>query len=168
AYELTVVVSDTAGTPMAGAAVSEVFYGARPAACLSCNIPWGNFVAGVSDVSGSYTGNFVASPEAMNSWSGFAHTYGYIVVRKPGYETDRRWVAGTATTFTQAMHLRTQRKIESGDSLALAIASTDPVFQDLDTEPALYPGLVCRTFLVHATSAGTLIVNAVPADANGA
>src|SRR5215510_6725089 len=43
-FQLTLLVTDTAGTPLPDVKVFEEYYGARPSSCLSCNIPWGNFV----------------------------------------------------------------------------------------------------------------------------
>jgi len=162
AFQLTMLVTDDAGAPIPGASVTEIYYGARPSGCIGCNIPYGGYVAGVTDPLGSYVGDFVAAPEGESSFSGTPHTFAYIIAQKANYETDRRFVSGTSTTFTQTVHLRAMRQVSAGDSLSFTIASTDPVFQDFDTAPALFGTLVCRSVLVKVTSDGLLTVDAVP------
>ena len=165
AFHLTMLVTDDAGTPTPGASVTEIYYGAAPPGCTVCNVPYGNFVAGVTDASGSYVGDFVAAPEGESSLSGTPHTFAYVIAKKANYETDRRFVSGTSTTFTQTVHLHAMRQLPAGDSLSLTIASTDPVFQELDTAPP-FDISVCRSVLVKATSDGLLTVDAVPVDAS--
>src|SRR5262249_50494467 len=94
AFQLTVLVTDDSGSAMPGVFVEEDYYGARPANCLSCNIPYGNSVTGNTDNSGSYVGHFVAAPEGMNGFAGMNHVFGYVVARRASYETGRRWVTG--------------------------------------------------------------------------
>jgi hypothetical protein len=162
AFQLTVLVTDDSGSAMGGASVEEVYYGARPANCQSCNIPFGNAVTGSTNNTGSYVGHFVADPDGMDEFAGMNHVYGYVVVSQPNYETNRRWVTGTTTSFTEPMQLHRIKQLTAGDSLAFAIADTDPVYQELDTSPAEFPYIYCRSFLVNAAADGTLSVNVVP------
>lgn len=166
AFQLTTLVTDDAGMPIPGARVYEEYYGARPSGCLSCNIPYGNYVAGTADSTGAFTGHFVAAPEAMDAWAGGEHAFAYVVTARANYETDRRFVLGTATSFTQPVHLHAMQKATSGDSVTLSIAPTDPVYQELDTSPASSASIVCRSVHVLAAADGVLQVNAVPADAS--
>ena len=167
AFQLTMLVTDDSGTAIPGASVAEIYYGARPPGCIGCNVPYGNYVAGVTDASGSYVGGFVAAPEGESGFSGTPHTFAYVTAQKAGYETDRRFVSGTSTTFTQTVHLHAMRQVTAGDSLSFTIASTDPVYQELDTTPPLGGGaLMCRSVLVKVTSDGLLTVDAVPVDAS--
>jgi len=159
-YQLSVLVKDDAGNPVLGASVENVYYGARLPGCLSCNIPYGNYVAGFTDAAGSFTGHFVADPEGLNGWAGGLHAYAYVVAHRTGYETDRRFVMGTPTSFTQPVLLRAIKQVSVGDSVALTIASTDPVFQELDTSPAEDGTFICRTFLLVAPAGGVLTVTA--------
>ena len=168
AFQLTVLVTDDSGSAMTGVSVEEDYYGARPSNCPSCNIPYGNFVTGTTDGTGSYVGHFVADPDGMDSFAGMSHVYGYVVARQANYETDRRWVANTSTSFTQPMHLHRLKQLTAGDSLAFAISDTDPVYQALDTSPAEFPNIWCRSFLVNATADGTLTVSAVLASSGAA
>jgi len=160
-FQLTTLVTDDAGTPTSGASVTEIYYGAAPPGCSGCNIPYGNFVAGVTDASGSYIGNFVAAPEGESQFSGTAHTFAYVTATKANYETDRRFVSGTSTTFTQTVHLHPMRQVSAGDSASFTIASTDPVYQALDTAPP-FSVSECRSILVKVASDGLLTVDAVP------
>jgi Big-like domain-containing protein len=162
AFQLTVLVTDDSGSAMTGVSVEEDYYGARPAGCQSCNIPYGNFVTGTTDGTGSYVGHFVADPDGMDSFAQLNHVFGYVVARQANYETNRRWVTGTSTSFTQPMQLHRIKQLTAGDSLAFAIADTDPVYQALDTSPAEFANIWCRSFLVSATADGTLSVNVVP------
>jgi hypothetical protein len=162
AFQLTVFVTDDAGKPVPGASVENVYYGARPADCLVCNIPYGNYVSGTTDNAGSFTGRFVADPEAMDSWAVAVHAFAYVVASSPNFETDRRFVIGTTPPFAQPLHLHAMREVAAGDSVSLTIASTDPVFQALDTSPAEFGTTVCRSVRVRAATDGVLSVNAVP------
>jgi hypothetical protein len=162
-FQLTALVTDDSGRAMPGVAVEEDYYGARPPNCPYCNIPYGNFVTGTTGAAGSYVGHFVADPDALDDFAQRNHAFAYVVARQANYETDRRWVVGTATTFTQPMRLRLINRLTAGDSLAFTIADSDPVYQELDTTPGEFGNIWCRSFLVTATADGTLSVNVVPA-----
>jgi hypothetical protein len=168
AFDLSVLATDDAGNPMSAASVEEVYYGARPAGCLSCNIPYGGFVSGTADGTGSFTGHFIASPEAMNGFAGSAHAFAYVVTSSQNFETDRRFVLGTTPSFTEPVHLHAMREVVAGDSLFVTIASTDPVYQELDTSPALSGATVCRSVRVRAMTDGVLSVNAAPVGSSAA
>ncbi len=159
-YQLSVVVKDDAGNPVPGVGVVNVYYGARPDDCSVCNVPYGGFVHGTTDAAGSFTGHFIADPEGLDSWAFGDHAYAYVVAARPGYETDRRFVFGQTTSFTQPVHLRAIQQVTAGDSVALTIASTDPVYQELDTSPAEDGTFICRAFLLVAPAAGVLTVTA--------
>jgi hypothetical protein len=75
AFQLSVLVTDDAGNPIPGASVENIYYGARPSGCFSCNIPYGGFVSGTADATGSFTGHFVADPEALDGFAGAAHAF---------------------------------------------------------------------------------------------
>ena len=145
--------------------MTEIYYGARPPECIECNIPYGNHVAGATDASGSYVGGFVAAPEGESGFSRVPHTFAYVIAQKANYETDRRFVSGTSTTFTQTVHLHAMRQVSAGDSLSFTIASTDPIYQALDTAPPFSGVSMCRSVLVKVTSDGLLTVDAVPVNA---
>ena len=161
AFQLAVVTTNDSGSPVPGATVQQIYYGARPAGCVTCNIPYGGFVLGATNSAGSFVGGFTADPEAMDGFVGANHAYAYVITHSPNYETDRQFVIGTATSFTQAAHLHTMKQIAAGDSLSVTISPGDPVYQELDTAPALIPNTLCRSFRVVAGSDGTLTVNAV-------
>lgn len=163
AFQLSALVTDDAGNPIVGADVAEVYYGARPPACLDCNIPFGGFVRGTTDGTGSFIGHFAAAPEAMNAWAGGVHAFAYVVTSRPNYETDRRFVLGSATSVVQPIRLHASRLVTAGDSVSLMISSTDPVYQELDTSPASDGTFLCRTVRVRAAADGVLSVTAVPA-----
>jgi hypothetical protein len=57
--------------------------------------------------------------------------------------------------------LHALREIAAGDFITVAIASTDPVYQELDTSPASSATTVCRSIRVRVASDGVLAVNAV-------
>ena len=160
AFQLSVLVTDDAGNPIPGAFVDNVYYGARPPGCLFCNIPFGHDVSGTADGMGSYTGHFVTAPEGMDGFAGAAHAFAYAIVSSPNFETDRRFVLGTTPSFSEPIHLHAMREIAAGDSVSVTIASTDPVYQELDTTPAFSGTLVCRSVRIRVTTAGVLAVNA--------
>ena len=160
AFQLTIVATNDSGTPVPGATVQQIYYGARPAGCVTCNIPYGGFVLGATNSAGSFVGGFTAAPEGMDGFVGVNHAYAYVITHSPNYETDRQFVIGTATSFTQAAHLHAMKQITAGDSLSVTISPGDPVYQELDTAPALIPNTLCRSFRVTAASDGTLTVNA--------
>ncbi|HEV8449163.1 MAG TPA: Ig-like domain-containing protein [Gemmatimonadaceae bacterium] len=162
AFQLTVLVTDDSGSAMTGVSVEEVYYGARPSDCPSCNIPYGNVVEGTTGNTGSYVGHFVADPDGLDGFADMNHVFAYVVTRQANYETNRRWVVGTSASFTQPMQLHRIKQLTAGDSLAFAIADTDPVYQELDTSPAEFGNIWCRSFLVNATADGTLSLNVVP------
>lgn len=162
AFQLSVLVTDDAGNPIPGTSVENIYYGARPSGCLSCNIPYGGFVLGTADASGSFTGHFVAAPEGMDGFAGAAHAFAYVVVQSPNFETDRRFVLGTTPSFAEPIHLHAMREIAAGDSMFVTIASTDPVYQELDTSPASSGTTVCRSVRIRAATDGVLWVSAVP------
>jgi hypothetical protein len=161
AFQLTVVATNDSGSPVPGATVQQIYYGARPAGCVTCNIPYGGFVLGATNSAGSFVGGFTAAPEGMDGFVGVSHAYAYVITRALNFETDRQFVIGTATSSTQAANLRTMKQIVAGDSLSVTISPGDPVYQELDTAPALVPNTLCRSFRVTAGSDGTLTVSAI-------
>lgn len=162
AFQLSVLVTDDAGRPIPGASVEDSYYGARPSGCLACNIPYGNFVRGVADSTGSFTGHFVAAPEGMDGFAGAAHAFAYVVARSPDFETDRRYVLGTTPSFREPIHLHAMHEIAAGDSMSVTITSTDPVFQAFDTSPGSLATDVCRSVRIRAATDGVLSVTVVP------
>jgi hypothetical protein len=165
AFQVSVAVTDDAGNPVPGASVETMYYGPRPSGCFSCNIPYGSIVTGSSDGSGLVTAHFVAAPEAMDEFAGAPNAFAYLVTSSPNFETDRRFVVGATPPFSEPVHLHPMRELTTGDSAAVTIASTDPVYQELDTTPASFATTVCRSVRLRVTTSGVLSVNVVAADA---
>src|SRR5262249_35721830 len=122
-----------------------------------------NLVWGTADATGSFTGQFVAAPEAMNVWAGAAHAFAYVVAASPNFETDRRFVLGTTPIAAQPLRLHAMRDHNTPHPASITIASTDPVYQAVDTDPTfVHANIVCRSIRLHVTTDGMLSVNAVP------
>lgn len=166
AYQLSVHATDDAGVPLAGGNVSVYYYGGRLPSCFSCILPYGNSVVGTTDPAGTFTGNFVATPDGFDEVASGdagtpqAHTFSYVTVQDlPNYETDRRFVQGTLTTTTLTSRLHPLLQVTGGDSLPLTIAATDPLYQDPTTAAGATIGYVSRSLRVHASAEGFLTIN---------
>jgi hypothetical protein len=133
AYEVAGVVVDTAGAPVAGAVVT--FSGSARETRETVTDP---------------TGAFKQIVEARQS--GIVATVG-----KAGYEVTRQWISLNVDRVTsQTLRLHEIQRIDSGQSLRLALAPDDP--------GCAFELYLCRTVRVGSTLTGTLVLEVIPDD----
>lgn len=154
AYEVTGMVIDEDGRPLASAAVAFDFVSPdNPSRFAQPQVR--------TDAAGYYLISFTAAPGA------YAGSVAFTRANKDGYEADNRWFrAETDGSHTLNFHLYRSRRLTAGETTTVAIAPDDSIcfnnFHD-------FPGLgdyICRTVRIMAPIDGVMTIEAISV-ANG-
>ena len=159
-YQLSGLVTDEAGSPIAGAVV-EVDHGAVQGSSTTSFCPsFGAFcwLSTRTNASGEYSMEVEAGPLAASGAIGhqYAPGIGYIYSFAPGYETNVQWVPPGGPLLVQNLQLRPERPIRPGESTSVSVGPTSMLCTDLEDWWLL--GNRCEVIQVES-SAGTLIVD---------
>jgi hypothetical protein len=155
AYEVTGMVIDEDGRPLAGAAVAFDFVSPdNPSRFAQLQVR--------TDAAGYYRINFTAAP------AGYAGSVAFARANKDGYEADNRWFrAETYGSHILNFHLYRSRRLTAGETTTVAIAPDDSIcFNNFHDSPGLGPDYICRTVRIMAPIDGVMTIEAI-SDANG-
>jgi hypothetical protein len=155
AYEVTGMVIDEDGRPLAGAAVAFDFVSPdNPSRFAQPQV--------TTDVAGNYRISFTAAP------AGHAGSVAFARANKDGYEADNRWFrAETDGSHILNFHLYRSRRITAGETTTVAVAPDDSIcFNNVRDFPGLGPDYICRTVRIVAPIDGVMTIEAI-SEANG-
>ena len=154
AFEMTGVVTNEVGTPLAGASLEIwVDYGNQH----------GPTASDLTNAIGRYKVNFASVPGSnhhpQSDPAGTREAVAFATVELPGYEPHARYVLGTHQHLVENIRLHRIQRIRAGESAVLTVASDDSTCV-ID----VWPGreLICRTLRVVALQQGIMSVEAVP------
>ena len=153
-FEMTGVVTNEAGTPLAGASLEIwVDYGNEH----------GPTASDLTNARGAYKVNF-ASLLGSNHYpqfdpAGTRQAVAFVTVEASGYEPYARYVLGTHQHLVENIRLHRIQRITAGESAVLTIASDDSVCV-IDAWPGRE--LICTRLRVVAPQDGIMSVEAVP------
>jgi hypothetical protein len=156
AYEVTGMVIDEDGRPLADAAVAFDFVSPdNPSRYAQPQVG--------TDAAGNYRISFAAAP------AGHAGSVAFARANKDGYEADNRWFRGeTYGSHILNFHLYRSRRLTAGETTTVAIAPDDSIcFNNVRDFPGLGPDYICRTVRIVAPIDGVMTVEALSV-ANGA
>jgi hypothetical protein len=151
---MTGIVTDDAGTPIAGARVSIW-------------LDYTDLASAQTDNAGRYGFQFVGSPGANHVPGhdplGTETAIAFVNVEASGYEPYSRYALGTSEQLIENIRLRRIQRVAAGESATMTLESDDSVCV-LDAWPGRE--LICRTLRVVASRDGRMLVEAVPTDSS--
>lgn len=153
-FEVTGIVTDDAGTPIAGARVSI----------------WLDYIDQPSvqtDGAGRYELRFTGTPGAnyVRGYDppGTEDSFAFVNVEAPGYEPHSRHALGTSPLLVENFRLRRVQRLTAGESATVTLDRDDSVCV-LDAWPGRE--LICRTLRVLASRDGLMTVEALPTNSS--
>jgi hypothetical protein len=163
-YQVSGHVTDEAGTPIADAYVAVDYhrgggsYSNPPSQCLPINdFCW---LKTLTDGSGVYTAEFDAAPDLR-----YPGNMGYVYSFRAGFEANVQLLPTGATSVVRELRLRRTRTLAAGESTSVFADTDSSLCSDLEDLWALQSR--CEVVRIAADAAGTLLVEARPANDGG-
>jgi hypothetical protein len=154
-FDMSGVVTDVAGRPVAGAKV----------------IVWRDYeqlATFVTESTGRYTVQFSGAPGSFHAPHadppGTEDAVAFLEVEARGFERVAHFILGTTQQFVQDVQLQPVKRIASGETAILSIGAQDTVCA-VDAWP--WRGQVCGIVHVIAETNGLMTIEASPAEGQG-